>query len=241
MNDPRISQSIWAFADALSSFAGDLKQIWRQSESTTQSQPAGSIDDAAPFNATHDTHMTTNDCVDPQQSLITPGSTIPSIKLLSAIESIEQTQHAAFTVEPPSRLPIACSSAMQTSPVPIESSQEAQQPETVTETTNGCPTALSEPHNVTRDEEEHHTPMTPQPVATPLSLARQSVGELQQTFCLPCLQVWKRNLGAKQDLPDCKYHIGRVTCGPCVKKNKSRQCIKAGTIDLSVVIILTIL
>jgi hypothetical protein len=130
---------------------------------------------------------------------------------------------------------------MQTSPVPIESSQEAQQPETVTETTNGCPTALSEPHNVTRDEEEHHTPMTPQPVATPLSLARQSVGELQQTFCLPCLQVWKRNLGAKQDLPDCKYHIGRVTCGPCVKKNKSRQCIKAGTIDLSVVIILTIL
>jgi len=273
MNDPRVGQTVIAFAETLGSFAGRLKQIWGQTEPNTQSQPASGINDAPPFDAGQGTHITTQKCVVLQQPSMIPGSAVPFIESHSTMHSSEPPRHATSTVQPPRGLPHIHSPEPQSShmesiqgaqeshnglektnflpatlselhsvapgedEIPLmEHRQSAHQSRNVLETTDIPPSTLSEPHPVTLNNEEVPVELVaPQTMATSSSLGPcESMGELSQpdTICLPCLQLWKKSLGAKRDLPDCKYDIGRQTCALCVDKKKSRKCVKVGTMLL---------
>jgi hypothetical protein len=220
MTDPRVGQTILAFADTidsfkdtLGSFAGHLRQIWGQPEPNTQSQPVGGTIQVPPSDARHDTHMTMPTGGNIPASVI-PGPAAPLVESHSAVPSSEQPQNATTTVEPPNR-PVRSSATPS-----VQRNQDSQQ------SANLLPRPLPE---------EDHAPVTPQTTATTLSSSqRKSVRLCPQpdTVCLPCIQRWKKRLETKEELIECIHgNNGCLTCTQCTKKRSSAECkIKVNTI-----------
>jgi hypothetical protein len=218
MEDPRVGQTILAFAETLNSFAGRLKQIWGQPEPHTPSQPVGGINHAPPSDP-GSIQVTTQDGVKPQLSVI-PGLKVASVESQSTIRSSHQHQHASSMVELPSGPPIVCSPVISS----MECSRDTRQSVNVVEAMHLSPRTLSE---------KVGAPMSPQNTVTASSSSqRESMHLLPRpdTLCLPCLQQWKRRLETKEDLFDCIHLNDRQTCTQCTKRRLAAECkIKVST------------